>query len=139
MSEEQLIRSLFEGRLKTWASARVPALQVAWENVTFTPPAGTYLQAFLLRGKASSRDLGGDNRRRVGVFQINIVAPGNAGPGAAEGIAAELDALFPMNLRLTSGTFAVMQTSPLRTRQGIPSDRYTVPVDFQYVSDTYPT
>jgi hypothetical protein len=134
---EKLIRSLYEGRLKTWASARLPALTVAWENVTMTPPTGAYLRAFLLRGDTTSRDLYGDNRHRVGVFQVNIVCPGGTGPGAAEGIAAELDTLFPMNLILTSGAFSVTQVTPLRTRPALPDDRYTVPVDFAYRADTY--
>ncbi|MDN8612797.1 phage tail terminator-like protein [Variovorax ginsengisoli] len=136
---DKLIRSLFEGRLGTWAAARVPALPVAWENVSFTPPAGAYLRAFLLRGATTSRDLAGDNRNRVGVFQISIVCPAGNGAGAAESIAAELDALFPMNLRLTSGTFAVQQLSPLRLWSPDSSDRYLLPVDFQYRADTYPT
>lgn len=136
---EKLIRSLYEGRLNTWAAARVPALLVAFENVGFTPPVGAYLQAFLLRGDATSRDLAGDNRHRVGVFQINIVCPSGKGAGAAESIAAELDTLFPMNLLLTSGAFSVMQVTPLRTRPALPGDRYMVPVDFQYRADTYPT
>jgi hypothetical protein len=136
---EKLIRSLFEGRLKTWAAARVPPLVVAWENVTMTPPAGVYLRAFLLRGDTTSRDLAGDNRHRVGVFQVNIICPSNKGAGEGESIAAELDALFPMNLVLTSGSFSVTQTSPLRTRPAIVDpDRYTIPVDYQYRADTYP-
>lgn len=137
---EKLIRSLYEGRMKTWAAARVPPLVVAWENITITPPAGAYLRAFLLRGDTTSRDLAGDNRHRVGVFQVSISCPPNTGPGAAESIAAELDTLFPMNLVLTSGSFSVTQTSPLRVRPGISDpDRYTVPVDFEYRADTYPT
>ena len=136
---DQLIRSLFEGRLKTWAAARAPALPVAWENVGFTPPAGVYLQAFLLRGATTSRDLAGDNRNRVGVFQISINCPAGNGPGAGESIAAELDALFPMNLRLTSGIFAVQQLSPLRLWAPDSADRYVLPVDFEYRADTYPT
>lgn len=136
---EQLIRSLYEGRLKAWAAARVPALPVAWENVSFTPPVGTYLRAFLLPGDTRSRDLYGDNRHRVGVFQVNLVCPAGNGPGVAGGIAAELEALFPMNLILTSGAFSVTQVSPLRRRAALTDDRYTVPVDFQYRSDTYPT
>ncbi|MBB1599480.1 phage tail terminator-like protein [Variovorax sp. UMC13] len=139
---EKLIRTLFDGRLSAWAAARVPPLPVAWENVPFTPPAAgaPYLRAYLLRGEATSRDLAGDNRNRVGVYQVSISCAPTGGPGAAENIAAELDALFPMNLRLTSGTFAVQQMSPLRTRPPlVDADRYTVPVDFQYRSDTYPT
>lgn len=135
---EKLIRSLYEGRLKAWAAARVPALPVAWENVGFTPPVGIYLRAFLLRGVATSRDLAGDNRHRVGVFQVDIVCPSGNGAGAAESIAAELEVLFPMNLILNSGAFSVTQVSPLRTRAALPDDRFTVPVDFQYRSDYYP-
>lgn len=134
---DRSIRALFEGRLNTWAAARSPALPVSWENVGFTPPDGTYLRAFLLRGEATSRDLAGDNRNRVGVFQIDIVCPAGNGVGTAESIAAELDALFPMNLLLTSGAFSVTQVSPLRTRPAIPGDRFTVPVDFAYRADTY--
>ena len=136
---DKLIRSLFEGRLGTWAAARVPALPVAWENVSFTPPANTYLRAFLLRGATTSRDLAGDNRNRVGVFQINIVCPAGNGAGAAESIATELDALFPMNLRLSSGAFWVQQVTPLRLWAPDSSDRYLLPVDFEYRADTYPT
>lgn len=136
---EQLIRSLFEGRLRNWASGRAPQLPVAWENVPLTPPAGVYLQAWLLRGDTTSRDLEGANRHRVGVFQVNIVCPGGNGPGVAEGIAGELEAIFPMNLILSSGAFSVTQTSPLRVRPALPTDRYTVPVDLQYRADTYPT
>lgn len=134
------IRSLYETRLLTWAAARVPPLPVAVENVEFTPPPanGTYLRAFLLRGDTTSRDLAGDNRNRVGTFQVNIITAAGDGPGAAEGIAAELEALFPM-LRLESGVFWVQQVTPVRIRPGIPDGgTFTVATDFDYRSDTYP-
>lgn len=134
---DKLIRSLYEGRLKTWAAARVPALLVAWENVGFTPPTGAYLRAFLLRADTTSEDLEGVHKARIGVFQVNISCPPNAGPGAAESIAAELEALFPNNLQLTSGGFMVQSITPLRVRAAITDpDRYTVPVDFEYRADT---
>lgn len=134
---EKLIRSLYEARLKAWSAARVPALPVAWENVGFSPPNDTYLQAFVLRAETTSKDLEGAMRNRTGVFQINIVCPIGKGAGHAESIAAEIDTLFPNNLRLTSGAFFVQSISPLRTRPAIIGvDRYTVPVDLQYRSDS---
>lgn len=137
---DQLIRFLLESRLNTWAGARVPPLKVAWENRPFTPPTGIYLRAFLLRGPTYSRDLAGDNRRRFGVFQINIVGPDGGGAGPFEAIAAELATLFPMNLRLTSGAFWMQQTSPFRVRNGMPEGAvFTLPCDFEYTSDYYPT
>lgn len=133
---DKSIRSLLEARLATWAAARTPALPVAWENVTFTPPDGAYLRAFILRAETTSQDLAGALRNRLGIFQVNIVAPGGAGAGPAEAIAAELEALFPNNLRLTSAGGTVQAVTPLRTRPAIPDgDRYTVPVDFTYRAD----
>lgn len=133
---ERLIRSLYEGRLKTWAAARSPALQVAWENVDFSPPTGTYLRAFLLRGETTSQDIAGAMKNRIGIFQVSIVCITGNGPGSAEAIAAELETLFPVNLRLTNGSFAVQIISPLRVRQPVPEpDRYVLPVDFAYRAD----
>lgn len=131
------IRALYEKRLEDWAKARVPVLPIAFENVGFTPPKTTYLRAFMLPASTTSADLAGEMRDRIGVFQVNIVCPTGKGPGEGQGIAAELDALFPNNLRLTSGAFTVQSVSPLRERPAIPSDdRYTVPVDLQYRSDS---
>ena len=132
---DRSIRALFEGRLNTWATARTPALPVAWENLNFTPPAGTYLRAFVLRGDTTSKDLAGALRNRIGIFQINIVAAAGAGAGPAEAIAADLEALFPNNLQLTQGGFTVQVITPLRVRNGMPDDRYTLPVDLQYRAD----
>lgn len=133
---DRLIRSLYEGRLNTWAAAHSPVLLVAWENNVFTPPAGIYLQAFILPADTTSQDLAGAMRNRAGIFQISIVAPLGNGPGAAEAISAELETLFPNNLRLTSGSFVVQSITPLRLRAPIPdAGRYIRPVDFQYRAD----
>lgn len=134
---QKLIRSLFEARLKTWADARVPKLPIAFENVQFTPPLTTYLSAYQMPASTSSADLEGSLKNRIGVFQVNIVCPTGSGPGEGQGIAAELDALFPNNLRLTSGGFTVQIVTPTRERQPVSADnRFTVPVDFQYRSDS---
>jgi hypothetical protein len=134
---QKTIRSLLESRLKAWAAARVPALPIAFENASFTPPQGAYLAAYLLPADTTSQDLEGSLRNRAGVFQVNIVCPTGKGPAEGQTIAAELDALFPANLRLTSGPFVLQTTSPTRERSAIQSDdRYTVPVDFTYRSDS---
>lgn len=133
---DRLVRQLYEARLKTWMDARSPSLPIAWENVDFTPPqTGAYLRAFVLRAETTSQDLAGAMRNRQGLFQINIVCPTGNGPGSAEAIAAEIEALFPNNLRLTNGGFFVQSVSPLRVRPALVDDRYTVPVDFQWRAD----
>ncbi|MDV7209906.1 DUF4128 domain-containing protein [Azotobacter beijerinckii] len=132
----RLIRSLYEQRLASWAAAR--SLQVAWQNVPFTPPAtGIYLRAFLLPANTDSLDLEGAHRLFTGIFQVSIVAPNGKGSGAAEQLAVDLDALYPNNLRLASGDFSVQIITPCSQGPAIPGDiSYMIPVSFTYRADS---
>ena len=135
---QTLIRRAYEGRLATWAAARSPALQVAWENQPFTPTTGaTYLRAYVLPAMTDAPDLAGALRTYRGVFQVSVCCPINTGPGVAAGIADELAALFVVNARLTSGGLTVQQITPWSIAPALPSDtNYIVPVSFQYRADT---
>lgn len=131
----RLIRQLYEQRLATWAAAK--PISVAWQNVPFTAPAGTYLRAFLLPADTDSLDLAGDHRAYTGVFQVSIVAPAAQGSAVAETLADEIAALFPNYLLLSSGAFGVQIVSPCSTGPAIQDDtRYTLPVWFRYRADT---
>lgn len=133
---QKLIRSALESRLATWAAAHSPVLQVAWQNAPFTPPTSTYLRAHLLPADTDSRDLKGDHRQYLGVFQVSICAPAGTGPAAVETIVAELETLFPVNLRLTSGAITVTVTKPLSASAGA-NERglNVVNTHFRYQSD----
>lgn len=66
-----------------------------------------------------------------------MVAPINTGPGAAEGIADEIAALFPLNLRLSVTGLTLQVIAPVTAAQGMQDgDRYIVPVSFRYRADT---
>lgn len=133
---QKLIRTALESRLATWAAAHSPVLQVAWQNAAFTPPAATHLRAFLIPADTGSDDLKGDHRQYLGIFQVSIVVPDGAGPGEADTIISELDTLFPVNLRLTSGAITVLVTSPVSAGPGQNEPGlYVVPVSFAYRSD----
>jgi len=133
----KIIRSLLEGRLKTWAAARSPTLRIAYQNVAFTPTASeTYLRAFLLPAGTSSNDLAGAHRLYTGVFQITIVTPSGGGSGAAEGLVDELAALFPLNDLLTKTGFVTQVMTPVEPGPMQQEDTVlTLPVSFQYRSD----
>lgn len=136
---EKIIRSIYEARLAAWAAAHSPALKVAYENVDFTPPAdgSTYLRCFLLPANTDSQDLQGIHEAFLGVFQVNIVAKAGAGLGAAKGIADELRALFPNNLRLTKSGLTVQSISPCSQGPAQQdTNTATVPVWFNYRADT---
>jgi hypothetical protein len=136
---DRIIRSLFEGRLKTWATARVPALPIAYEDVAFTPPTdgSPYLRAFLLPANTTSEDLEGKHTAYRGVFQVSVVTKAGIGRGAAESIADEIAALFPNNLAMTKTTFTVYVRSPMATASAQQSDTTTtLPLSFTYRADT---
>ena len=133
----KVCRSLVEAKLSAWAAARSPALAVAWENVPFTPPAGVYLRGFLLPATTMAPDLEGALRTLRGVYQISVMAPINVGPGVAEGIAGELEAVFPLNQRLTGSGLVLQIITPVTAAQGAQdADRFVLPVSFQYRADT---
>jgi hypothetical protein len=135
----KIIRSVLEGRLKAWAAARSPALRIAYQNVAFTPTANEiYLRAFALPAGTSSNDLAGVHRLYTGVFQITIVTPVGGGPGAAETLADELAALYPLNDQLTKEGFSVKVMTPVEQGPEQQEDTaFALPVSFQYRADTF--
>lgn len=136
---EKIIRSLYEGRLATWASARSPVLKVAFENVDFTPPAdgSTYLKCATLPAESGSQDLQGVHEVFLGVFQVSIVCKTNIGLATAKGIADEIRALFPNNLRLSKSGFTVQNVSPCSQGPAVQeASKVTIPVWFRYRADT---
>lgn len=131
-----LIRAALEARLSIWAAARTPALPIAWENTKAAPPL-PYLRVAFLPARTTSDTLDGVHRAFRGVFQINVVAPIDAGPGLASGIADEIAALYPVNLRLPNGVITVQVTTPASAAPALQHDSdFTVPVSLTYRADT---
>jgi hypothetical protein len=129
------IRQAFEARLKAWADARVPPLPVAWQNVAFDPPAGTYLESFLLPAGKLSRSLDGSVKVYRGVFQVTVVLPAGTGPGAAEAIESELETLFAESAPMQQGSLRIHVTSPMSSSPAIQrEERYAVPVSAAYTA-----
>jgi hypothetical protein len=136
---DRIIRSLFETRLKAWATVRAPVLPIAYEDVAFTPPAdgSPYLRAFLLPANATSEDLEGKHTAYRGVFQVCVVMKAGGGRGAAGLIADEIAALFPNNLPMTKADFTVYVRSPMATASAQQGDTTTtLPLSFQYRADS---
>lgn len=130
----KIVRSLLETRLMAWAKARTPTLRVAYQGVVFEPLNGeTYLLAFLMPSGTSSITLEGEDRIYAGIFQVSVVAPAGKGTGSAEGIAEELEQLFPNGLRLSTDRMELLTTNPAEPGPPVVSDStLTVPVSLQY-------
>ncbi len=105
------IRSAFENRLSGWADARLPPIPVAWENVNFSSSL-TYLRAYVLPAETTT-DLEGAYRGYSGIFQASIFVPRGTGVNDAQEIVEELDALFPVNDRITVSGLTVQIITPM--------------------------
>lgn len=131
------IRGAFQGRLSTWATDRTPALPIAWQNVPFTPGTYPYLRAFLMPAETDSLDLAGEHRAYTGIFQVNIISETNKGTLLVEEIAAELEALFPLNERIVVAGGEVLIYTPMSLGPALPDGgTFTLPVWCRYRMDT---
>lgn len=130
------IRTAFESRLNAWAKDQSPAIQIAWENISFTP-AKPYLRAFLVPASTDSIDLEGKHRVYTGIFQVNIVGEPGKGPPQVEKIAEDLDKEFPLNMRMAVTDGVVLVYSPMNQGPAMQeADSYTLPVWWRYRMDT---
>jgi len=132
----RIIRSLMETRLAAWAKTK--NLRVAYQNQNFTPATGeTYLTTATLPALTDSLTLAGDHREYTGIFQVSVVAPAGKGAGAGEALADELAALYPLNDRLSKGSFIVQIITPMAVARSIQGDTdFTIPVSLTYRADT---
>ena len=96
------VRSYIESRIAT-EFALSPAIQVAYQNVPFTPPNNaSWIQTSIIWGDSaymtifttSVRGTGAGFDRRNGTLVFNIFAPRGAGPGAGLTIAQRCIDLF---------------------------------------------
>lgn len=96
------IRSTIENRIAT-EFATAPPLQVAYQNVPFTPPNNaSWVQAFISWGDSayltilteSDRGTGDGFDRRNGALTFNIYSPRGEGPGTGLTIAQRCIDLF---------------------------------------------
>jgi hypothetical protein len=132
------IRNLFDTRVREWTLSRRTQIPIVVQNVGSSVPNTLHIQLFMLPAPTLSADLEGKHRSYNGAYQINIVTRLGAGPGETDRLVEELEALFPVNLRLTidQPEFAVQVMTPFSPRPPVPEpDRYTVPGFFTYRSD----
>lgn len=77
-----------------------PPLPVAWPNKSFSAPP-PYLRVDYFRNRNERIAIKGSApHRRLGILQISVVAPLNAGPDAALSIAGRVAEHFPADLVL---------------------------------------
>jgi hypothetical protein len=131
---DKTIRAALEGRLATWAATQ--SLTVAYENVPFAQPAGTYLRCWLLPADRSSDDLEGKLTTYLGIFQVDVVGLENVGSGTVGSIVDLIVAQFPTNASITKSTLTIRIIGAASPKPGeYEPGRYIVKVSIPYRCD----
>ncbi len=135
-----IIRAAIEGRLKTWATARAPAMPTAFENVGYTPVLGTaYLRGFLMPANTKNQSIGGKHKGYHGMYQVSLHFPEGQGTGDVEAAAKEIEALFESPTTIVRQGRNVNVTRTPAIAMGMPDEAgfFMVPVTIWYEMDDF--
>jgi len=124
------IRDALEARL----AAMSPSVAIAYENVSFTPTAGTpYQRVNLLPANPDNRVHGSRTYFEIGVFQITLCYPSGTGPADAEERAALVRTQFKRGTTVVDGSVSTLVTNTPRVAVGfIDGDRFCIPVSVPF-------
>lgn len=126
------IRTALETKLNTIT----PELSTAWENVLFTPVAGTpYQQVNLLMADNLSGCISDSSYVSKGFLQVMLCYPIGGGAKLASTRADLLLSTFKRGLNLTSGGVIVeINKTPVIAPAIVDGDRYKFPVTIYFKS-----
>lgn len=119
--------------LEKHLKAMTPPLDTAWENVSHTPTAAPYQQAFFMPAQPNDYAVA-DGHQEIGIFQINLRYPLNKGRKDALERAEAIREHFAKNMTLPVGgpmAVKIMRTAEIAAgyRDG---DRFVIPVTIRW-------
>ena len=125
------IRAALETKLNTIT----PALSTAWENVPFTPVAGTpYQRVYLMTATPANPTMGDGYYREQGIFQVSLFYPLQTGTLTAATRANLIQTTFKRGTSMTAGGITVIVGNTPEISQGRVDgdDRFHIPVKIQW-------
>ena len=126
--------------LETALEAQDSSFATAWENTAFTKPANDvpYQKVNLLPAMPDNSTQGNKHYQEVGLMQVTLCYPQNAGPGDAQTRAVALRNYFKRGSTFTSGGVKTIVTrTPAIGPALIDDDRYCIPVSISYQADIF--
>ena len=129
------VRAALEAKL----NAMTPALASSWENVPFTPVAGTaYQAAYVLPATPSNPTLGDGFYREQGLFQVSLFYPLQTGTLTAATRAQAIRTAFKRGTTMTSGSVKVIVDRTPEIGQGrVDGDRWMIPCKIRWYAGVY--
>jgi hypothetical protein len=131
------IRKAFNDKVREYGATK--GYHVVLQNAPYKPTVKeTYLKTYIIPSSAVSQTLGGDHKRYMGVFQVDILIPNNIGTGDITRIVNELQEVFPVYNRISFGADKeVIVLSPVDMTEGKNTDtHFSTPCWFTYRSDS---
>jgi len=111
-----------------------PALPIAWPNVSMNPKPASYLRASHLPNTNRRLFLGSaEPHQRIGLLQVDVFTPLNAGASAATEIAGKVAAHFQPDMPMRSGGITTRVTKAPDVGPALADDtHWQVPVTVAY-------
>lgn len=110
-------------------------IQTEYENIAFTPTAGTpYQQLHFLPAVNASIEITGEASIHRGIYQITLKYPVNKGVNPPLDKAESIIKAFPKSRPLIEGTTKVICELPTYRKLGVDGDRYIYAVSIEYKS-----
>jgi hypothetical protein len=131
--------SKIRAALEVGLNGMSPALSTAFENVAFTPTPGTpYQRVNLLPAQPENPSVGAELRREIGVMQVTLCYPFNAGTQAVYARAEAIQARFSRGSTwIKDGVTVIVDITPTIGPAAVDGDRFTVPVSVPYFSNIF--
>jgi len=130
------VRAAIETKLATIT----PAISTAYENVPFTPVAGIpYQSVFIMPAMPENPTFGNDYYRDIGIAQISLFYPIQAGTAAAAARAQLIRTTFKRGTSMTSGGVTVrIDKTPEIGAGRVDGDRWHIPVRVRWFAGVTP-
>lgn len=129
------IRAALENHLATMSGA----LDISYENAQFTPTPGTAFQVVnLLPATVQNPSIGAELHRELGIFQVTLHYPVNAGSANSVTMAENIRTRFKRGTTITNNGVTVMiDSTPTIARGIIDGDRWIVAVSIPYMANIF--
>lgn len=125
--------------LETHLAGMAGVLSTSYENAQFLPVSGTPFQKVnLLPATTENPSIGAGLHRELGVFQVSLYYPLNAGATACATMAENIRTRFARGTTITKDSVTVMIDSTPSISSGVvDGDRWFVAVSIDYSADIF--
>lgn len=131
---QRTVRNELETKIKNWANSHNPVIPIAFENVPFTKPDGTFIEVYLIPATTVNTTVAASRATLLGTLQCNIYTKAGVGTKLSEDLAQELINLLPVVPK--TGTVSIEQTG--YTMNSLMDAQWRVlPVRFRYRQENY--